>query len=179
MIFTKFKGSGEARAGYCRRQRLCPQHPGLPLPLISSLHPKQYHQMFHIFMILIEVLHPPSTPTLKVAANESEMRPHNYGLQFGFRPTNRNPEPLKYRWSSRVSPPLHTVLLQTIPQRILQSDCGLTKYLQRFFYSRSYTNTLRTFAVKMHLNRTKPRFLNFQKFSLYPSFNEFRTQNVV
>ena len=75
-----------------------------------TLHPKQYHQMFHIFMILIEVLHLPplpSTPTLKVAANESEMRPHNYGLQFGFRfrPTNRNPEPLKYRWSSGVSPP--------------------------------------------------------------------------
>ena len=58
-------------------------------------------------MILIEVIHsPPSprTPTLKVAANESDMRPLNCSLQFGFRPTNRNPEPLKYRWSSRVSP---------------------------------------------------------------------------
>ena len=27
-----------------------------------TLHPKQYHQMFHIFMILIEVLHPPPPP---------------------------------------------------------------------------------------------------------------------
>ena len=121
---------------------------------------------------------PPSTPTLNVAANESEMRPHYYGcLQFGFRPTNRNPEPLKYRWSSRVSPPY--IPCCSRPYLSEQSDCDLTKYLQRFYYSRSYTNTLRTFAVKMHLNRTKPRFLNFQKFSLYPSFNEIRTQNVV